>query len=422
VDAPSTAPAAPDAPVTQEQFKQWTNWMKRSVDILNKREKKLETETPPGKDQSADGAVDLSSLDNSATGKSSVSGSAEGSGGPTQPMFKSYFDFNIVNRPGTQDNFTFDNYHSFLFFEIIPTPTVMFTFDVNPTAPKFYELDWQASKKLTLRVGKIFIPFDDISSQSPHNIFGGRVGISRLSLDPSGATFLPDVWADLGVGLKYVFMDTSAFYLEGHLYVVDGVQDGGTDPNIGTNPGQDPVGTPYPNFSQNGLVTGTGADNNRDKSIGARLHTLIDSRLGIGASVYTGRWTADNGANAAPSERLIMYGFDSQLRLSWAELRAGIALMNVGMPVNGSFNRSGTYGEIGHHFGYLDRWKILGRVGTLDLDSRVDAVTDETIVGGTLLYRPGFVEFSLEYSRDLNTDYALKPNHSYTDLRCVMAF
>jgi hypothetical protein len=416
---PSTPAAAPDnTPITQEQFKQWTNWMKRSVDVLDKREKRLESEQGQSKGAGADGAVDLSTLDSAPSGKSSVGAVAPEAQGPAQPMFKSYFDFNVVNRPGTQDNFTFDNYHSFLFFEIVPSPTVMFTFDVNPTAPKFYELDWQATKRLTLRVGKIFIPFDDISSQSPHNIFGGRVGISRLSLDPSGATFLPDVWADLGIGAKYVFVDTSALLMEGHLYVVDGFQDGGTDPNP-----NDPAGTPYPNFSQNGgLVTGNAADNNRDKSVGARLHLLFGSRWGLGGSVYTGRWTADNGANAAPSERVMAYGLDSQLRLNWAEFRVGLALMNVGMPVGSSFNRSGTYGEIGHHFGYLDRWKILGRVGTLDLDSRVDSITDETIVGGTILYRPGFVEFSLEYSRDLNYDYPLKPNHSYTDLRCVMAF
>lgn len=396
--------------------------MKRSVDILNKREKKLESDESTAKENGANGGggeIDLNSLDNAPAGKSAAGGSAEGAGGPPQPVFHTFFDFNVVNRPGTQDNFTFDNYHSFLFFEILPSPTLMFTFDVNPTAPKFYELDWQANKRLTVRVGKIFIPFDDISSQSPHNIFGGRVGVSRLSLDPNGATFLPDVWADLGVGLKYVFVDTSLLYVEGHIYVVDGFQDGGSDPNVGTGANQDPQGTPYPNFSQNGgLVTGNAADNNRDKAFGARAHWLIANRLGIGASLYTARWSADS----EPNERVMIYGLDSQLRLPWAELRAGVGLMNVGMPVNGSFNRSGTYGEIGHNFGYLDRWKILGRVGTLSLDSRVNAITDETIIGGTLLYRPGFVEFSLEYSRDLNDDYPLKPNHSYTDLRCVMAF
>ena len=424
--SPGATSGATDAPITQEQFKQWTNWMKRSVDILNRREKRLESEVPSAKDQSAEGAVDLNNLEATPAGQTSATTSSGGGGGPAQPMFKSFFDFNIVTRPGTQDNFTFDNYHSFLFFEIIPTPDIMFTFDVNPTAPKFYELDWQANKKLTVRVGRIFIPFDDISSQSPHNIFGGRVGISRLSLDPNGATFLPDVWADLGVGVKYVFLDTSKLLVEGHAYIVDGFGQGNQlDPNSGTNPGQDPPGTAYPNFgssSSNGLTQTLGADNNRDKSIGARLHLLIANRLGVGASIYTGRWSDDNDGVPDSNNRVMIYGLDSQLRLSWAEVRVGLALMNVGMPINGSFNRSGTYAEIGHHFGKQDRWKILGRAGTLSLDSRVNAVTDETIVGATLLYRPGIVEFSLEHSRDLNNDYQAKPNHSYTDLRCVMAF
>jgi hypothetical protein len=405
---PSFAETRSNAPVTQQQFKQWTNWMKKSVDVLNRRQKRLEREES-SHNQTSQGEVDLSKLDmstgQSPSGEKGASYSHET--GPAQPMFKTFFDFNLVDRPG-YENLSFNNYHHFLFFELIPTSTVQFTFDVNPS-PYFYELDYQATPRLTLRVGKIFIPFDDISSQSPHNIFGGRVGISRLSPDPN-QQFLPDVWADLGVGAKYVFIDASNLLLEGHLVVVNGFFQGLNDPNPA-----DAAGTPYPSF--NGITQNLQPDNNRDKSIGLRGHVLLANRLGIGVSYFTGRWSNDSVASA----RINAVGLDSQLRLSWAELRIGLAAMSVGLVDGNSFKRGGTYAEIGHRFGPKDRWKVLGRAGTLNLDNRVNAVTDQTIVGGTILYRPGFVEFSLEHSRDLNDNVA-KPNHSFTDLRMVMAF
>jgi hypothetical protein len=85
------------------------------------------------------------------------------------------------------------------------------------------------------------------------------------------------------------------------------------------------------------------------------------------------------------------------------------------------FRRSGVYGEIGHRFGPRGSWKLLGRAGTLQLDDRVIAdVTDQTIVGATLLYRPSLIEFSLSASQDLKKVEA-KRNYTYLVGRIIIA-
>jgi hypothetical protein len=48
-------------------------------------------------------------------------------------------------------------------------------------------------------------------------------------------------------------------------------------------------------------------------------------------------------------------------------------------------------------------------------------VGDQQIVGGTLLWKPSLIEYSIEYSQDLKVSPA-KKNYSYTAARMVMAF
>jgi hypothetical protein len=313
----------------------------------------------------------------------------------TNPNFHVYFDLNLIHRPGVTD-LTFDAFHTFLLFELAPTPEFQFSFDVNPS-PRYFELDYQITKSLTFRAGKIWIPFDDMA---PHNIFGGRVNVSRLTL---GAAYLPDLWTDLGVGLKWQIVDASQFNLLSHLYVVNGFRSGGTDP-------LDPLAS-YPSFSDLAIA----ADNNAGKSIGGRVQATLFRKIGLGASVYSGQWS---DGDSAP-KGLLIFGSEAQFRFAATEIRLGMSGMSAEI-TGDSFNRGGLYGEIGQRFGSNRQFKILLRGGSLQLDDRVIDINDRTLVGGTILYQPGPIQISLEHSRDINTGVT-KIDTQFTSLRLVVA-
>jgi len=336
-----------------------------------------------------------------ASQSTATPGSYHGASGFT-PNFKVYFDLDFVNQPGLRD-LTFDNYHSFLFFEISPTPDMQFSFDVNPS-PRYYELDYMVHPKIQMRAGRIWIPWDDLS---PHNIYGGRVNVSRLQA-PGTAAFLPDLWTDLGVGARLTAIDSLNLSLVIDAYVVNGFHDGGSDPSPIT--ANDPTG--YPSFSDSGSTF----DNNRNKAVGGRVHALLFKKLGLGASFYTGRW---NNQDLDP-QSLTMIGFDGQLRLGRTEFRAGLATFLVNIP-GASFNRGGTYIELGERLGAEGKVKLLGRAGLVQLDSRVIDITDQTIGGVTLLWQPGLIQYSIETSYDFNNIVG-KPSRSYSAARLVVAF
>lgn len=406
VGTPPPPPAGVSSvPVTQEQFKQVLKILKRVVDRFDELEKKV-NKIPAGAGAGkSEEAVDLSDLDKAPTpGAAPVgmpSGNTTHSASAGAPGFKVYFDLNLVNRPGIT-GLTFQNFHSLLLFEMLPDNKLQFSFDVNPT-PRYYELAYQMTPKLQLRAGKIWIPFDDMA---PHNIFGGRVNVSRLA-QPNSSTgvFLPDLWTDLGVGFKLSAVDKPKFTLDFHGYVVNGFGSGGTDPTGS--------GATYPSFSDSSIAS---ADNNRDKAIGGRVHARLFKFFGLGASYYMGRWNDDSEAE---SRRLSILGLDSQFRFTSTELRLGLASMSVSQtPEN--FSRGGFYGEIGQRFGPDRRWKLLLRGGTIQHDNRVIDVTDQQLVGATLIYQPGLIEYSIEHSRDLK-EVSAKVNTQYTNLRMVIA-
>ncbi len=397
--------------VNREEFKRLVKILKQTMDrveVVEKRNQILQQKINAGAGKStpsvgADGAVDLNSM-NSEAGRPPVgtASSAGSSGGAVQPTFKTYFDLALIMQPGP-NNFSFDNFHQFLFFEIVPNPNLQFTFHIDPT-PKYFELDYQLTKRVQIRAGRIWIPFDDLN---PHTMFGGRINTSRIAL---GSTFLPDVWANLGIGVKITLIDSSFFSLLTHLYIVNGFRAGGTDPTTGV------ASNNYPNLSD----TTTFPDNNRDKAIGGRAQAIIGGgHLNIGASFYTSRWSQESDDPA----RLIAVGLDAQIRFLSSELRAGLAGIISDLLPTGTtgFTRGGAYVEYGQRFGRNQDWKFLLRGGMVQLDSRVVAATDQMLAGGTLLYKPGPVEFSMGYSRDFR-QVATKANYDLFIARVIMAF
>lgn len=366
--------------------------------------RKLETPSAPTPAPAAAAATTTSpSASASESGSSSYSGGggygrSYAQGGDTHPRFKLLFDLLLTLRPGVAP-LTFDNYHAFMLVEYSPKENIQFGFEVSPT-PRYYELNWQINRKFTLRLGKIWIPFDDMN---PHNQFGGWINNSKTR-DPAGAAFLPDLWTDLGVALKYKPLDTFYLAAEGQVYVVNGFQSGGVDP-LGN-------GVDYPNFS-----TTVAPDNNTDKGIGGRGNVLFFRRIGGGASFYTGKYTA----NGVDGGRITMVGLDGQLRLPSTEFRAGYIGMTISLPqpATSGFTRGGFYGEAMQRFG--KNWKGYLRGGLAQNDNRVIDVTDITLVGAMAMYDLGMFQLSFEHYRDLNKVDG-KSAYTFSAARFTMLF
>jgi hypothetical protein len=341
------------------------------------------------------------------------------------PNFKFYFDFILRSWKGKdvsggESAFGFDTYHQRLMVEFTPTPDLIFQADL--LQQKYFESDYMLSPKVQVRWGRIWIPFDDLS---PHNLFGGRINTSEFR-QPNETAFLPDIWADLGVGMRFTLADSPSVSSELHLYVVNGFQE-----NRGGSPvqGEGTTGTnaPYPTFD--GTSGGTG-DNNNDKAFGARWHSVFGRRVGLGASIYHDVYTNGHDAHAdgspAPKEGIDMLGLDVQLRpTNTTEIRMGYVTMKVGLDPTlsskSSFSRGGSYIELGQRFGLEDRWKFLLRAGSSQNDNRVVDVSDKTIVGATILKNFGFVETQFNYFRDLH-QVASKIAYDYGEFRIVTAF
>jgi hypothetical protein len=318
----------------------------------------------------------------------------------SERLFKVFFDLSLYSLTDYA-KLTFGNFHSYLFLDVIPNKDVQFSFDVSSSrgSPSFYELDWRVSPTTQIRIGKIWIPFDDLS---PHNLFGGRTNVSALDPD-ARAVFLPDLWTDLGLGVRLDLVDRQELQLISHLYIVNGFQDGGTNPDTST-------GGSYPAFQG---TTITQVDNNVDKAMGGRVQAKLGGgKLGIGGSVYSGRW---NDATEAVAQRVLILGGDIQLRLKIASIRAGAATMKVGLP-SGSFNRGGFYGEFGVPVG---AFQVLARGGARQLDDRRLLDTDRTIVGGMIIYKMPILQFSAEYSTDIKKRDG-KKGEDFAALRTVI--
>lgn len=316
----------------------------------------------------------------------------------TDPHFSVLFDLLLAYQPGKAE-FSFLNYHPLLLMEIVPSPQLQFAFEVSST-PRYYELDWQAAKWVQLRLGKIWIPFDDLN---PHNTFGGMVNTNRLRL--GNVYFLPDIWADLGIGARFSIYDSVDFRLTGDFYIVNG---------FGNNNSPDPTGTSadYPNFGDTSVQ---GADINNDKAMGMRFQATFAKLLSVGTSIYTGRWT-NNGSEA---RGITMLGMDAQLRWPRTEFRVGAVTMPTGLIGGGSYGRVGIYAEAVKKFGANDEWKLLARTGYVDTDDRFTDENDVLNVGGGIRYKPGLVQFGLEHYQDIKKVEG-KRGYSVTFFRTVI--
>lgn len=344
----------------------------------------------PTKDSSVDLSVDL---------ESPSQGRPTASSKLAEPNFKIYFDFLLQRRPGINP-LTFDHYHTLLLLEILPNADLSFSFEVNPS-PRYYELNLKLTPNLMLRLGRIWIPFDQMN---PHNMFGGWIYTSRFSQPNARSVFLPDLWTDLGVGFRYQLADSKAINLATDLYFVNGFQDGGSDPL-----GQVSV---YPSFS-----SPSGVDNNAAKGVGTRLSALLGGRLSLGASVYRDVYSDES---LASTQSILMLGLDGGFRLSTTEIRAGYISMKVSLPSPAStgLTRGAIYTELIQRFG--KNWRAFLRAGSAQNDNRVIDVTDKQVLGASLQYDKTLYKIELQYYRDLNK-IPVKVNTEFMAARFVVS-
>ncbi len=346
---------------------------------------------------SGDGAVDLNAL-NTSPAPTSAGGGGAPSEGANGPQFKAYFDVLLTNRPGISP-LTFDNYHTFFLVDFIPKPGIQFSFELSPT-PRFFQLDYDITDRFGFYVGRIMVPFDDMN---PHNRFGGYINNSKTA-QPGAPAFLPDIWADLGVGIRYKLLDLSNLTVLTHLYLVNGFQEGGNDPVT--------VGSPYPNF---GALPAP--DNNADKTLGVRFQTDFFQMVSFIFSFQTG-----NYANAGrPSSRMTVLGAGARIRPnSTTQIRVGYVYFTVDLPLGSalsSFQRGGLYGEFRQKFG---SFYAAVEAGVLQTDDRVSDGGDQTMVGGRLGYQTAMFDLSLQYRHDMK-DSAAKINRDFTALRFAIS-
>ncbi len=380
----------------------------------------------PRPSRSSEAEVDLSSLDDSPSSSTSSSGSSGRSfhsssadaaaGGSLHPNFKFYFDFMFRTRTPTTGttpkNNSFDSFHQIFMVEYTPTPEFTFMAEVRAD-PRFYEVAYQVSPRVQVRWGRIWIPLDDLS---PHNIFGGRVNTSMLAYD-SSLLLLPDLWADLGVALKYRVMDSPTHSMDFHAYAVNGFRQR-----------NDPLGlaSRYPDFTSVGGGNGLG-DNNSQKDFGGRLQYKYKQSFGLGVSYYKGTYTDKNlpaGITEPKTLGLSILGGDIQFRpTNMTEFRAGYVTMNVDLEptlTKPTAKRGGTYLELGQKFGSDRTWKALIRAGQVQADDRASTVGDLSLVGITLLKMVGPLQFSVEYNKD-SKQAPGKTNMTYGAFRIVTA-
>lgn len=369
--------------------------LKKALTWLNKRLEKAEKKLAAkggGGSESADGAVNLDDLSlDSAPG-----GSSHGShGGASMPEFKAYFDLWFYNRPSYKP-MTFGAVHYLFLVDIIPAPGTKFSFEVNPS-PRFFELSHDFSEKLQVRAGKIFIPFDE---SYPHTLYGGRMNVQTLN--PGNETFLPNIWAELGVAARYRFIDSKEMQLEAHLAITNGFGQGNSDPKLGASA--------YPDFTDTGVGVAT-EDNNAAKALTARVKTLWDGKFSLGASTYINRWN-----NASDTEGLNMFfvGIDAGIRLPRIDLKGGFMAGSVKLPTD-SMTRGGYFIEGGYRFGTDLKWKGIARFGGLSVDSRVLSGSDVTTATGAIMYSPLPFQISLEHSHD----FLRRANKNFNDITIV---
>ncbi|MFH1809277.1 MAG: hypothetical protein ABIJ09_11070 [Pseudomonadota bacterium] len=296
--------------------------------------------------------------------------------------FKLYADL-LVDYGVGQESFEFRPNHIVVILQMQILDNLLFATHISDD-PVFFELNWMITPRLTLKAGKLFIPF---GTNEFHHIVGGRV--DELS------QFLPETWSDYGVGLSYQLLDTDWFSADYDLYLVNGFQ-GEDRPLIGA---------------------ATTSDNNMAKGYGARLKLTVLNRVLVTGSLYHDVWSRDQRNN------LLFYSVGLELRPGLIPLPVVDRLRLRGEWARGEFKlpqrnyqqgvlrhayaRAGFYGEA-----LLPLWEWVGvrlRGGRINPDNTVTDDGDLWVLEPAVILGKGKVTVLLAYQALLQDGRAYSP-------------
>ena len=238
------------------------------------------------------------------------------------------FDLNIeVDNPqkkGDAQTSQFRNYHKFLFLKV--TPTDRLTLDAEVLDLTYYEMTYNISRRIDMRVGKIWVPF---GSTPFHHYYGGRQG------DPFDGLLLPNVWSEFGAGFSGTVYSGERLHIDSDLYIIRGF-----DGELGTVMD----------------LTNGGSDNLF--AYGGRTHMRIGSKLSIWGSLLYNEFGVNNDGQLLlwGGDLLVDYGFFDipflrDLRFRAAFARADIKDELLVDPDNNSefwYYRYGDYAEVSY--------------------------------------------------------------------------
>lgn len=269
---------------------------------------------------------------------------AAGAGGESPFGIKLFVDL-LVDHSIGEDKFEFRPNHTYVFVQASVYDDLQFMIHASDD-PIFWELSYNLTGSITLRAGKLLVPF---GTNNFHHIIGGRVDeFSR---------YLPETWGDYGLSITHLIVDEELFNLEYTLYGVNGFS-GVDEPNI---------------------ADGSASDNNWFKGLGTRIKTTFFRKVILTTSVYYDRWDAKNkygalfyavGLELSPGLIPLPVLEHMRLRGEWARGEIELAERNYQRGITEfAFARTGYYFEA--QFGILQNLAFRVRTGRINPDNTV---------------------------------------------------
>lgn len=227
--------------------------------------------------------------------------------------------------------------------------------------PAFYELAFAITPSLTIKAGKLLIPF---GTNNFHHIIGGRVD--------QQSHFLPETWGDYGLGVTHLLLDFKYLSLEYDFYVTNGF--GGTT---------EPV-----------IATGALVDNNFGKGIGGRITVGLPLGIRLVGSVYHSLWSPENDRGALyyalggilPMGAIKLPVLDRiGLRGEWGrgELQHLEDNVQAGITPH-AVAKAGWYGEV--MFRVIDLLSLRVRMGRINPDNTVRDADDVELIEPAVVF------------------------------------
>ena len=274
------------------------------------------------------------------------------------PGFKFIVDLLAQYKVG-QKSFSFFPDHSLVIMMVEISQRISLQLNIAPD-PAFFELSFAVTPRINLKLGKMLLPF---GTNNFHHIIGGRVDQS--------SKFLPETWADYGVGMSHLAYDGKSVSIEYELFAVNGFS-GTTSPLVGV---------------------GTITDNNFAKGVGARVTTTLPHGVRLIGSGYHNLWDAENkhavlfyslGAVVPPGAIGLPVLDRVGLRGEWA--RGEIQLVDFNYQqglLKHAVARAGWYAELSVRL--LDELSLRVRAGRINPDNTVTDADDVELLEPALV-------------------------------------